>query len=272
MLVAAIPALALASPAFAQTPGDPAGCPGSVKTTDAAGVDAGETNENPYSNAENVYLQGENFPSFLTASTTSYEIEDVNDNAIVKARTAFAANGSQPGETFANGTFLELIWTPLERFQAGIQPGHEYKVTVFYTSAGGTECNKSDNFFITPSPVAAQFVQQVAGVGAASAGGQAFVPTVACPRGITVRPGQLRVGQRTLVTVSVRRNGQAVRNALVILRGPGISAFKVTARRGTARFNVTATRRGTLRVFVPNVCVRRAGVAGVVAAGTGLAG
>ena len=281
VLVCALAALAFTAPALAQQ--EPEGCPGSVKTTDAGGKEGGTTNQNPYSAASDVYLQGSGFPAYVTSLT--YTILDVNskDPATggpqVKKTGTIPDNVQQQNESFGNGAFLQVIWTATERI--GINPEHEYKVVVSYSNQRGMACEKSDNFFAKGAPVAPQFAQQVASVGAASvAGGQgaassgwrAFVPTVACPRGISVRPGELAVGERTSVVVSVRRGGRAVRNALVVLRGPGIRASKVTGASGFARFTVTATRPGILRVFVPNVCVRRAGVAGVTAGGAALAG
>ena len=251
LLLGAIVTLALAPPALAQE-ATPEGCPGSVKTTNAAGGEAGMTNQNPYATTADVYVHGENFPSTLTAAT--YVIEDVNDNVVVKGPVT---NGISP---ISAGAFHQAIWTAGER--AGIT-GHEFKVTVTYLGANGQECRKSDNFFIVPSPFAAA----VAAAPVATGGGQAIVPTTTCPRGITVRPRELVIGERTLVTITVRRNGQPVRHALVIITGAGVSKTDMTGPRGIARVWVTTTRRGVLRVFVPNVCVRRAGVLGAVAGG-----
>jgi hypothetical protein len=249
----ALGAMTFAGTALAQSAGE--GCPGSVKTTDAGGKEGGTTNANAYAVTADVYLQGTGFPSDLASA--SYTIEDVNDaGAILKTGTISPISG---------GSFLQRIWSAGER--AGIT-GHEFKVTVTYPRTGQPDCQKSDNFFIVPPP----FGGQAAAAGVATAGGVAVVPTVGCPRGISVAQATLAVGRRGAVTVRVRRNGQAVRNAVVVLRGAGVRSSKVTGASGTVRFNVVARRRGAIQVYVPNVCLSRAGVAGVSAAGAALAG
>ena len=271
-LLGAVIGVMLAWPglAAAQAPSEPAGCSGSIKTVGLAGDEAGQTNANPYEATDDVWLRGDNFPLHLTPATVSYQIEDVNDKLVVKARTTFAANGTVTPEMFSGGSFVEKIWAAVERI--GLVPNHEYKVTVFFLNASGQECQKSDNFFALGGPVAAQFVAAVAAAGPAMVGGVPVIPTVACPTGITVSPRTLTLGQRTRVRVSVRINGNPVSNALVILRGAGIQKSAKTGAGGIARFTVTARRTGVLRVFVPNVFVRRAGVLGAVAGGGGLTG
>jgi hypothetical protein len=246
-------AMTFAGTALAQSAGE--GCPGSVKTTDQGGKEGGTTNANPYAVTADVYLQGSGFPSDLASA--SYTIEDVNDAGVVlKTGTISPITG---------GSFLQRIWIAGER--AGIT-GHEFKVTLTYPRTGQPDCQKSDNFFIVPP----RFGAQAATAGVATAGGTPVVATVACPRGISVTQAGLAVGRRGTVTVRVRRNGQAVRNAVVLVRGAGVRASKVTGANGLVRIDVVARRRGAIQVYVPNVCLSRAGVAGVGAAGAALAG
>ena len=262
--LAIVVGLAFAPAGLAQTP-TPEGCPGSVKTTNVGGEEAGTTNENRYTPTEDVFLQGSGFPNNLTQLT--FTIEDVSGGAVIFTGR-IPGGAAVPSESFMSppGQFLEAVWTAAQR--VGVQ-GHEFKVTVTYIGGNGQTCQKSDNFFIISAPVPPRFAGQVAAAGAAQVAGVAIIPTAACPSGIRVTPRQIAVGRRAIVTVRVRRDGQAVENALVVLRGPGIERAKATGASGVVRFRVRATRRGVVRVFVPNVCAARAGVFGAVAGGGG---
>ncbi len=70
---------------------------------------------------------------------------------------------------------------------------------------------------------------------------------------VTVQQVRLRAGERSMVRVRVRANGQDINGSVVRLRGAGLSDRERTGADGVARFRVRPQRAGT--VFVQsNTC------------------
>ena len=67
---------------------------------------------------------------------------------------------------------------------------------------------------------------------------------------ISVSPGRFRAGERAVLRARVRSGGRPLREGLVFARGPGFVTAAPTNARGVARFAVTPTRRGRVRLQV----------------------
>jgi uncharacterized repeat protein (TIGR01451 family) len=92
-----------------------------------------------------------------------------------------------------------------------------------------------------------------------------FTPPSVCYT-LTVRPRSMTVGRRTIVRVTVREAGRAVRNVRVVVTGRGVRKQGNTNASGVARFVIVGRSPGILQIRVPNhsTCNRqRIGVLGV---------
>jgi hypothetical protein len=67
---------------------------------------------------------------------------------------------------------------------------------------------------------------------------------------VRVTPRSLPAGKRTAITITVRNRGEAVAQARVLVRGPGIDRRATTNARGVARLKVKPRSPGTLRISV----------------------
>ena len=89
-----------------------------------------------------------------------------------------------------------------------------------------------------------------------------LVPNTSCGS-VAVRASRLEVGLRARLRITVRVGGKAVTNALVRVKGGGISRTATTGPSGIVTLSVRPTGKGWLKVTVPNltVCARRLAVA-----------
>jgi uncharacterized repeat protein (TIGR01451 family) len=91
-------------------------------------------------------------------------------------------------------------------------------------------------------------------------------PAVQCST-VTATPRALTLGRKTTLVVRVRRAGRVVRNAPVLVTGPGIRRTARTNAQGIARITLQPPRTGIIQIRVTNQPQRcgtyRVGIAGV---------
>jgi uncharacterized repeat protein (TIGR01451 family) len=91
-------------------------------------------------------------------------------------------------------------------------------------------------------------------------------PTARCST-VTATPRTLTVSRRTTIVARVRNNGRAVRNAPVLVTGPGIRRTARTNAAGIARITIQPRRTGIVQIRMTNQPQRcgnyRVGIVGV---------
>ncbi|MHB8644039.1 MAG: hypothetical protein ACYDA3_14270 [Gaiellaceae bacterium] len=224
------------------------GCTGSVKTTVA---DGSVVNANKYQIGDAVYVSGSNFP---TGAVFTFQVVHVQTKTVV-------ASGSFTGSA---GSFLQQI------AQDPKLTGHEYKVIVYYNTASGHRCHKSDNFFFVGGTdvKGAEQVVVCAATGSEKhpyhelklpaaaiqhrhkkAGDITPAPEGGCPTTADVKaaeqakaPLQTNVGQQVTIHVT------AVPNTTVTVKGAGVDQSVTTTTAGIATVTIKPTKPGIVAV------------------------